>query len=59
MIGRIDERAGRRRHQHADDAAQREQGADRPGCPALRLQIHAEKRAGARLHVGREETDSQ
>ena len=55
--GRIDERSGGRRHDHAGDAADRHHRADEPALPAMREQEHPEKRANSRLHVGHEEVE--
>ena len=54
----VDERAGRRRHDHAGDAADRHHGADEPAPPAVREQEDAEERADAGLHVGHEEVEA-
>jgi hypothetical protein len=42
-------------HQHAGDAADGHDRADRPAAPMMRQQEHGQKRADARLHVGHEE----
>ena len=57
--GGVDERAGRRGHQHAGDAADGHDRADQPALPAVRQQEHAEERADAGLHVGHEEVQTR